>query len=383
MENTKEILDDTRGVISLQINGQNVKELRRVRDNAVVWSGADGGGKRKYFYSTDISKGIEDRLIAKFLTKSLILVARRDSSISNEIIADTYALYDINKKSYLFSTRITNYPEVNYFVNAFYDEDVQRVYIVRKNDSRTCIDDIDAKTGNIITSSSMFNDGDNIFAMFNGVQVVYVRKPVYGIFVGVYDKYKRTITEMSGKDLGYEYESLILKYCLRDNKLFLAYQNKLKWIDIETKQVNTTSEIGFFSLFPDIENNNYLYGYYNGNINQYIVYRDRVRKLLSYSYSLDNKKDPFGNRMGTPTDSTIYYKGKIYSISLVKNCYVMSIYDTLTNQTKFKVTGANEALFNENGFCVLNYSFKNEFPFNQKLYAIEPLDTYDELTNIY
>lgn len=367
----------------MEINGQVVKEIRRVRDNAVVWSGGDGGGKRKYFYSTDISKGIEDRLIAKFLNKSLILVARRDNGILNEIVADTYALYDINKKSYLFTTRVTNSPEVNYFVDAVYDEDVQRIYIVRKSDSLTCIDDIDARTGSVITSSRMYNAGGGFFVMFNGTQIVCVRKPVYGIYVGVYDKYRRTITEMGGDDFGYEYEPSRFKYCLRDNKLFFVHQNKLKWIDIETKQVNTTSEIGFFSLFPDIENNNYLYGYYNGNINQYIVYRDSVRKLLSYSYSLDNKKDPFGNRMGTPTDSTIYYKGKIYSISLVKNCRVMSIYDTLTNRTQFKVTGANKVLFNENGFCVLNYSFKNEFPYNQDLYAIEPLDTYDELTNVY
>ena len=35
-------------MISLQINGQNVKELRRVRDNAVVWSGRDGGLPKAY-----------------------------------------------------------------------------------------------------------------------------------------------------------------------------------------------------------------------------------------------------------------------------------------------------------------------------------------------
>lgn len=367
----------------MQINGQNVKELRRVRDNAVVWSGADGGGKRKFFYSTDISKSNEDRLIAKILTTNLILVARRDTSILNDIIADTYALYDINKKSYLFSTRITNSPEVKYFVDAFYDEDVHRVYIVRKNDSLTCIDDIDAKTGNVITSSRMYNAGDNIFVMFNGTQIVCVRKPSYGIYVGVYDKYKRTATGMSSDDLGYLYESSKFRYCLRDNKLFFIYENKLKWIDIETKKVNTTSETGFFRLFPDIVNNNYLYGYYNGNINQYIVYRDSVRKLLSYSYSLDNKKDPFGNRLGVSTEPTIYYRGKIYSASLLGSRYVVSIYDTQKNQMQYKMTWADGAKFNDNGFCELEYRFKNEFPLNQNLYAIESLDTYDELTNIY
>lgn len=109
MENTKEILDDTRGVISLQINGQNVKELRRVRDNAVVWSGGDGGlpkvyndswQRQPYFHNNYViyTGHYGNKIVKVYNSKAELLYSMPNTSVVTAFIGKTIFVYD--KKIY-------------------------------------------------------------------------------------------------------------------------------------------------------------------------------------------------------------------------------------------------------------------------------------------
>ena len=143
MENTKEILDDSRGVISLQINGQNVKELRRVRDNAVVWSGGDGGSN--IIMLENITKLAFSNETAKYMVN----------------MGSYFEIYDVDKKQKIIKFDVSSFP--NYIV-------VNKIkfveYLESKNRLIIADDDniflIDCSTGKTIVKKSLpkRQDGD-------------------------------------------------------------------------------------------------------------------------------------------------------------------------------------------------------------------------------